>query len=122
MFINLLIFLLVVAIAFGLFRFGMPYIKSLKQFAQRFLPAVGVLVLVLGVNLLVAHQAKNALQHVATLSPITTLTALQKIEPGQLVTVVAVASPDNPVRGRKTNISLTLMTMACGLPKRSYSI
>ncbi|ANV88208.1 hypothetical protein [Picosynechococcus sp. PCC 7117] len=100
MFINLLIFCGVVAIAFGLFRAGLPRFKTFKNFAQRFLPAIGVLILLLGANLLGAYQAKQTLQFTADLPPITTLATLREIEAGQPVAVVAVASPDNPVRGR----------------------
>lgn len=100
MFINLLIFCGVVAIAFGLFRVGLPRCKTFKNFTQRFFPAVVVLMVVLGINLAIAYQTQQQIQRTVALEPTTTFRNLQEIEAEELVVVVAVASPDNPVRGR----------------------
>ncbi|BAW95635.1 hypothetical protein NIES970_05440 [[Synechococcus] sp. NIES-970] len=100
MVINLLILLLGMAIALLLFRAGIPRLKGFKQFTQRFVPVVGALMLMLGINLAIAYHAQQQLQRQASLEPVTTFQALQAIDAGQPVAVVAVASPDNPVRGR----------------------
>ncbi|MBV5260196.1 hypothetical protein FLX56_17430 [Synechococcus moorigangaii CMS01] len=100
MLISLLVLGVVVAIALLLFRIWVPRLKGFKQFARRFFPAVGLLILVLGINLAITYRSQQQIQRQAALEPITTFEALQAVDAGQPVAVVAVASPDNPVRGR----------------------
>ncbi|AFY37400.1 hypothetical protein Lepto7376_1029 [[Leptolyngbya] sp. PCC 7376] len=100
MFINIVILLFSVAIAALVFRFVVPKITTLKIFTQRILMIVGVLTLFLGVNLGMAVYAKSVLQLTIDLPVVTTLAEIETLDPGASVVLEAIASPDNPIRGR----------------------
>ena len=64
------------------------------------LPAFAVVILLLGGNILYALNAKNLLQRFVELPPVTNRAELQKVPSGEALVLEAIASPDNPVKGR----------------------
>lgn len=100
MFVNILIFLSSVAIAVLLFKFGLRTVSNFKAFSRRILPALGVVMLILTVNLGMTFYAKNALKEVANLTAVSSIAELEQTESESPVALVASASPDNPIRGR----------------------
>ncbi|NJN72627.1 MAG: hypothetical protein HC799_07345 [Limnothrix sp. RL_2_0] len=100
MFVNILIFLFSVAIAVLLFKFGLRTVSNFKTLAQRILPALGIVMLLLAINLGMTFYAKAALQQTANLPAVSSLAELEQVESDSPIALVAIASPDNPIRGR----------------------
>ncbi|OKH18056.1 hypothetical protein [[Limnothrix rosea] IAM M-220] len=100
MFTSILIFLFSVIVSAVLFKFGIATTPTLKLFAKRMLPAFTVVILLLGGNILYTLNAKNALQSVIDLPPVTDSTELATVQSGEPLVLVAIASPDNPIKGR----------------------
>ncbi len=100
MFTSILVFLFSVILSAVLFKFGIPKTPTLKRFAQRMLPAFAVVLLMLGGNILYALNAKGALQTFIDLPPVTNSTELATVQSGEPMVLVAIASPDNPIKGR----------------------
>ena len=100
MFVNIVIFVFSVAIASLLFKFGIATTPTLKPFAQRMLPAFAVVLLFLGVNTCMALYAKHTIKVTLDLPAIDNQAELIKLPSGAPMALVAIASPDNPIRGR----------------------
>lgn len=100
MFVNILILLSSVAIAALLFKFGVRTVSHLKTFSQRILPVLGVVLLALAINLGLTFYAQNELKKVANLPAVSSLAELEQIDSENPIALVAIASPDNPIRGR----------------------
>ena len=98
MFVNIVILLFSVAVAALLFRFGIPTVKSFSHFYQRFLPAFGLVMVFLAVNLGMTFWAKGGLEQVAAMTPTTSLASLQELRSGEPVVLAGTISPDNTIQ------------------------
>lgn len=97
---NILLLLFSSSIAVLLFKFGLPTAKNWIQFRDRILPAIGVLLFFLLVNLGLALLGKAALQQGITATPINSLAALEQWGTSEQIILVGQVSEANELLTR----------------------
>ncbi len=98
--LNIILFVFPVIVAIVLFKFGIKTTPTIKPFAQRMLPAFALVILMLGANILFSSGIQSTLQFLIELPPITNRADFEQAQRREPIVVQAIASPDNPVRGK----------------------
>ncbi|MEO1593036.1 MAG: hypothetical protein AAFU71_17350 [Cyanobacteria bacterium J06632_22] len=89
------ILLVVVLVALILFKPASRAVKGFSGFCQRLLPAFGVVILGLIVNLMLAFSIQSNLQAVATLAPISSTAGLRELGADRVAVFIGTVSEQN---------------------------
>jgi len=88
------IFLFAVLLAFVFFKFGNRAIQSFQGFYRRLLPAYGVVLLLLLVNVLLALSLQSTLQAIAAMPPVSS-SGLRELGKDRVAVLTGIISPEN---------------------------